>query len=76
MKRFLVLALALAMFGMSKNIQTKSIPDDGVILELRKQEKYPYHFAFLKRNNLAQTELGIPQSEVKINRNMIQNPGY
>ena len=127
------------LFGMSKNIPTKSVPDDGAyviifsygevllslaecrykigddagalyfvnmvgtakgwdaqrtdktkileyILELRKQEKYPYHFAFLKRNNLAQSELGItdsnylllpiPQSEVDYNWNMTQNPGY
>lgn len=127
------------LFGMSKNIQTKSVPDTGAyvivfsygevllslaecryklgdwagaldlvnqvgtakgwetqrsdmtkildyILELRKQEMYPYHFAFLKRNNLAQSELGIsdvnylllpiPQSEVVNNWNMTQNPGY
>lgn len=56
------------------------------ILELRKQLKYPYHFSFLKRNNLALSELGItdsnylllpiPQSELAYNANMTQNPGY
>lgn len=56
------------------------------ILELRKQEKYPYHFSFLKRNNLAQSELGItnsnylllpiPEREIIYNSGMTQNPGY
>lgn len=56
------------------------------ILELRKQEKYPYHFSFLKRNNLAQSELGIsnsnylllpiPSQEIIYNSGMTQNPGY
>lgn len=56
------------------------------ILELRKQEKYPYHFSFLKRNNLAQSELGItnsnylllpiPTQEIIYNSGMTQNPGY
>ena len=56
------------------------------ILELRKQKKLPYHFAFLKRNNLAESELGItnpnylllpiPQQEIEYNYNMTQNPGY
>ncbi len=56
------------------------------ILELRKQEKYPYHFSFLKRNNLAQSELGIsnsnylllpiPTQEIMYNSGMTQNPGY
>lgn len=56
------------------------------ILELRKQEKYPYHFSFLKRNNLAQSELGIsnsnylllpiPAQEIMYNSGMTQNPGY
>lgn len=56
------------------------------ILELRKQEKYPYHFSFLKRNNLAQSELGItntnylllpiPSQEIAYNSGMTQNPGY
>ena len=56
------------------------------ILELRKQEMYPYHFAFLKRNGLAQQELGItnddwlllpiPSSEVESGYNISQNPGY
>lgn len=127
------------LFGMSKNTQTKSVPDNGAyviifsygdvmlslaecymrlgnsgealrfvnqvglakgweaqrndtskvleyILELRKQEKYPYHFSFLKRNNLVESELGIsnpnynllpiPYSEVINNPNMTQNPGY
>ena len=56
------------------------------ILELRKQERYPYHFSFLKRNNLAQSELGItnsnylllpiPTQEIIYNSGMTQNPGY
>ena len=56
------------------------------ILDLRKQEKYPYHFSFLKRNNLAQSELGItnsnylllpiPEREIIYNSGMTQNPGY
>lgn len=56
------------------------------ILELRKQEKYPYHFSFLKRNNLAQSELGItnsnylllpiPSQEIAYNSGITQNPGY
>ncbi len=57
------------------------------ILELRKQEQYPSHFAFLKRNNLAQSELGItndnwlllpiPEDEITLTGGSItQNPGY
>lgn len=56
------------------------------ILELRKQEMYPSHFAFLKRNDLAQSELGItndnwlllpiPQSDVDSGYGITQNAGY
>ena len=75
--------------GMAKGWETQRTDASKVleyILELRKQEKYPYHFAFLKRNNLAESELGItnpnylllpiPQQEVDYNYNMTQNPGY
>ena len=75
--------------GQAKNWgpqRTDSSQIISYILELRKQEKLPYHFAFLKRNGLAQEELGItnanylllpiPQQEIDYNYNMTQNPGY
>ena len=75
--------------GQAKGWATQKSDSDQVIsyiLELRKQEKLPYHFAFLKRNNLAESELGItnpnylllpiPQQEIDYNYNMTQNPGY
>ena len=56
------------------------------ILQLRKDYKLPYHFDFLKRNNLAQSELGInntnwllfplPASELGRMPSITQNPGY
>ena len=75
--------------GQAKGWSSQKTDGDQVIayiLELRKQEKLPYHFAFLKRNGLAQEELGItnanylllpiPQQEIDYNYNMTQNPGY
>jgi len=56
------------------------------ILQLRKENKYPGMFAFLKRNALAEEELGLtssnylllplPQGEVTYNTLIVQNPGY
>lgn len=58
------------------------------IASLRKRMKSPYYLAFLRRNNLGSSELGlsndklyqllfpIPGTELIVNPNLNQNPGY
>jgi hypothetical protein len=61
----------------------------GTVIEqisaIRKQTRLPQYFAFLKRNNLAATELGlkdyqllwaIPRDEMMYNTACEQNAGY
>lgn len=59
-----------------------SLLQDEVKEDLKNEGVY---FAFLKRHNLAESVLGIksyqkllpiPQREINLNRNMVQNPGY
>lgn len=65
-------------------ISGTSVSVEG-IKQLRKSLKLQDYFAFLKRNGLAMTELGlekyqlllpIPQDEINANPSLNQNPGY